>query len=158
MTQDLGAYVIFTSSYYPQGNGMNEAAHNSLNRSLAIAEGDLNNEFDDSLRDAVLVYNATPMSMQASSPFCALFGFEPILPGWQHLAQRVNERIRRATQTESRQRAMVLSEFCEKQRQKCEADKEIREGDWVLHVLSNYERRAVTKARVVSEDQESSLK
>ena len=37
VTQELCAYHIFSSAYYPQGNGLNEASHKGLEASIAAA-------------------------------------------------------------------------------------------------------------------------
>ena len=81
VTQELCAYHIFTSAYYPQGNGVNEASHKGLEASIAAVAETMDVSFAEALKDAVAVHNATPHSALGESPFKAMMGFEPTLPG-----------------------------------------------------------------------------
>ena len=81
VTKRLGAYHVFTSPYYPQGNAVNEASHQSLERSLSAAAAMGLTDFSEALQNAVSSYNATPHPATGTSPHWALFGKEPVFPG-----------------------------------------------------------------------------
>ena len=75
-----------TSSYYPQGNAINEASHKSLDAMLIMCSNlSPLPSFAESLFISTLIHNATPHVATGFSPFFFLHGFEPVLPGFQHL-------------------------------------------------------------------------
>eukprot|EP01071_Lankesteria_metandrocarpae_P011824 Lankesteria_metandrocarpae@DN5471_c1_g3_i5.p1 len=89
VTQQLGAYHVYSSPYYPQGNGMNEASYIALQRSIAAAMRE-SNDMSYALREAVKIHNATPHFATRMSPFFFMFGQEMCFPGWQVFRQQVN--------------------------------------------------------------------
>ena len=97
VTQELCAYQIFTSAYYPQRNGVNEASHKGIEASIAAVAESADVSFADALKDAVAVHNATPHSALGESPFKAMFGLEPTLPGWQRYRRGGDLQTLRAT-------------------------------------------------------------
>ena len=90
------------------------------------------------LQDAVAVHNATPHphSELGESPFKAMFGFEPTLPGWQC--------YRAGTIRDGEQSRTVSSDDDARQssaeRLRLDNDEEVSVGDVVVYQLSNYER------------------
>ena len=56
VTQELCAYHVFTSTYYPQGNGINESSHRGLEASIAAAARTLDVPLEEALKDAVAVH------------------------------------------------------------------------------------------------------
>ena len=83
VTEVLGCKLIHSAIYHPAGNGINEASHRALNSTIAAAflEGQL--DFPKILTTATMIHNATPHSSTGISPYAALYGREPLLPGWQ---------------------------------------------------------------------------
>ena len=140
VTQELCAYHVFTSPYYPQGNGINESSHRGLEASIAAAAGTLDVPFDEALRDAVVVHNATLHSALGDSPFFTMFGFDATLPGWQRYRPDKDEVWRSATRRELRHRAMIRAQLLEG-RMKLEEKEDFAVGDIVVYILSEYERK-----------------
>eukprot|EP00922_Rhytidocystis_sp_ex-Travisia-forbesii_P068205 GHVS01101565.1.p1 GENE.GHVS01101565.1~~GHVS01101565.1.p1 ORF type:complete len:277 (-),score=18.54 GHVS01101565.1:548-1378(-) len=85
---EMGVQVGQTSPGYPQGNGINESSHRTLEKSIAIqVQRGLGVPFPTLLSEATLAHNAAPNVSIGSSPFCQVFGEEPCLPGLQNLFQ-----------------------------------------------------------------------
>ena len=130
MTQDLQAYLCHTSPYYPQGNGINEAAHKALEASVSISLSE-GVDFEQAVEDAAVVHNATPHSATGESPYFMLFGCEPTLPGWQQLVDR-DEALRRHHQRITRQTSMVQQLLKQHQFKSASSEAPHQVGDWVL--------------------------
>ena len=79
----LGCRHIRSAPYHPVGNGINEASHRSLSAAIAASAQEGREDFHQILVMATLVHNAVPHSATGISPYGALFGREPLLPGWQ---------------------------------------------------------------------------
>lgn len=137
ITEELGAYLMHTSPYYPQGNGVNEAAHSGLEKSIACAIHQGEESFDAALADATAVHNATPHVANGESPFFMLFGCEPFLPGWQQLIGR-DDNLRRWNQKMRRQMELVRRNVQDSGLK--EVDESIAVGDWVIFYQSPYEK------------------
>ena len=141
---ELSAALIFTSPYYPQGNAINESCHQSLNRSLKLASSQHADDFPTCLADAVAVHNAIPHSSTGFSPYCMLFGDEPVFPGWQRLKPRTTRRLRGSVRREARHRQMIRHAL-EVERQVVDS-REFKEDDWIVHVLGDYEKMKSTSS------------
>ena len=139
ITQELCAYHVFSSAYYPQGNGINEASHKGLEASIAAVAELRGEHFDRVLQDAVAVHNATPHSALGESPFKAMFGFEPTLPGWQRYRVSDDSATLAASRAERSHRMMMRARLAA-ERLRLDKDEEVSMGDVVVHQLSNYER------------------
>ena len=140
VTQELCSYHVFTSAYYPQGNGINESSHRGLEASIAAAAGTLDVPFAEVLRDAVAVHNATPHSSLGDSPFFTMFGFDATLPGWQRYRPDRDEVCRNVSRREIRHRAMIRAQLLG-ERVKLEEKENIIVGDIVVYILSDYEKK-----------------
>lgn len=109
--QTLLAYHALTSPYYPEGNGMNEASHKTIDAYLKTAEPDGYYTFESALQAATLTYNATPSASTLESPFYMLMGFNLVLPGWQQMRMESLEQIqtnKMAAQMEKVMRGQML--------------------------------------------------
>lgn len=143
VTQSLLAYHIFTSPYYPQGNSINEAAHKSLNRSLSAYQLLDNSNFSEALSAAVAVHNSCPHSSLGVSPFFAMFGFEPTLPGWQKYRNQHDDALRSLRLTELRQKQLLKAQL-DRENYKVVQSDNIQVGDWVVYLQSKYEKKVTS--------------
>lgn len=135
----LGANLIYTSPYYPQGNAINESSHRSLNKILKAAIVQSYKTLSGIVTDASLIQNALPCVATGASPFYCLFGFEPVFPGWQAWRTEVDEDVRVARQAEMRVRSLVQEVLDENQLKSGRKDCEFSVGDWIVFWLSDYE-------------------
>jgi transposase InsO family protein len=138
VTQELGAYHVFTSPYYPQGNGINEACHKAIEFTLTCLLRD-SLDVAGALRDAVRVHNATPHPGTGMSPFYFLFGQEPVFPGWQAMSPSVNTAEARFSRDQERLRRALVDKMAHEKRQHMKRDN-IVAGDWVVFPLGPYEK------------------
>ena len=150
MTHELGAYHIFTSAYYPQGNGINEAAHRGIEAAIAAAASVPGVAFEKVLQDAVAVHNATPHTALGNSPFKAMFGFEPTLPGWQRYRQISDTKTLAITRAEERQRAMMRAKLIA-ERLRLQEKQKLAVGDVIVYFMSDYERARCRPAASMSD-------
>lgn len=132
VTDTLRAVHMRSSPYYPQGNAVNEAAHKALAKTLEGAEIGGATSLEETVFAAQLVHNATPHPSVGMSPYAALYGFEPILPGWQELrrdteASAANIRLCRAQR-------QALAELLGQPTRALSSDP-VKPGDWVVYYL-----------------------
>lgn len=139
VTAEVRAYHVFTSPYYPQGNGINEACHASLEVTISAVLRETT-DVAAALRDAVMVHNATPHVGTGMSPFFFLFGYEPVFPGWQPLSQVANTPTSRIERDQGRIRRALLDAYARDER-KLEVRDDIVVGDWVVYPLGEYEKQ-----------------
>eukprot|EP00915_Cephaloidophora_sp_WS-2016_P009597 GHVH01013705.1.p1 GENE.GHVH01013705.1~~GHVH01013705.1.p1 ORF type:complete len:270 (-),score=14.25 GHVH01013705.1:440-1249(-) len=100
ITKALGAYALHTSPYYPQGNAINEASHQSISKTLRSriqAASSVKTTFARILADATIVHNASFQSAIRDSPFARLYGKDPCLPGLQQYSKADAEPDRLST-------------------------------------------------------------
>ena len=142
VTQELGAYHVFSTPYYPQGNAINEACHQGLETGIAASLRETNN-IQAALRDAVKVHNAIPHQDTGVSPYFALFGCEPVFPGWQNLSHSVNTPEGKPLLFEKRLRAAALQKLVLDERRH-ESRVDIKVDDWVVFPLGAYEQGFAT--------------
>lgn len=143
VTQDLLAYHVYTSPYYPQGNAINEAAHKSFNRSIVAYLMMDKSDFEAAVALAVAVHNSCPHSALGVSPFYSLFGFEPTLPGWQCYRNQHDGQLRLLQREEMRQQQLLKAQL-DREEYKLSKSSDIQVGDWVVYYLSKYEKKATT--------------
>eukprot|EP00922_Rhytidocystis_sp_ex-Travisia-forbesii_P028253 GHVS01041476.1.p1 GENE.GHVS01041476.1~~GHVS01041476.1.p1 ORF type:complete len:401 (+),score=19.57 GHVS01041476.1:315-1517(+) len=147
VTQEMLAHIVFSSSSYPQGNGVNEAVHKGLEAAImARMQYDSSSSFEDMLMHATQAYNATPHSSIGMAPFFALFGMAMPMPGWQWCVESVTtEEQRRAGLMERRQIAMVRASMLADRELCLERASQFVVGDFVVYSLSEYEIGVVSK-------------
>ena len=96
---ELYCTLAHTSPYNPEGNALNEAVHQSLDRGVVSRLSQPNIlHFSEVLDKATHAYNAAWQSALRTSPFHALFGKDINLPGLQLLQPLVREGERRYVQ------------------------------------------------------------
>lgn len=139
VVEGLLSYHMFTSAYYPQGNAINEASHKAINRVLTSCSQIGNSPFDEALESAVAVHNATPHHALGISPFSAVFGFEPTLPGWQKYRNQHDSSLRHLRRQEVRAQAVLKAQL-DREDYRLSHATEFNEGDWVVYFLSTYEK------------------
>jgi hypothetical protein len=142
ITTKLGAYIIYTSPYYPQGNGINEASHAAIKSLISKCLETGQSSFEEAIDSAVWLHNATPHVAIGESPYYAMFGFEPVFPGWQQYQTVSDSAAIARQQQEMRQRALVKSRLLAQGFQAKE--KQVKVGDWVVFILSDYEKKCIT--------------
>ena len=74
----LGIKPIYSSPYYPHGNGKLENSHNFLEWSIAKFLHNTNLEWDDIIPIATYVYNISPTANGLESPFYLVFWWDPM--------------------------------------------------------------------------------
>lgn len=138
-SQEMGSTHVFTSAYYPQGNAINESSHQYLNRTIDAINLSSDCDLADALESAVNVYNATPHPSTGHSPYYALFGFEPALPGW-HVLRTDEGKERPFVQHATRIRNMLVKELQDENRKVATPTSPLKAGDWVVRRLTPAEQ------------------
>ena len=135
----LQAVLARTAAYHPQGNGMNERTHRFLKTATATAlsanQGWGTANFPELLREIVWLYNAAPHRMLGASPFFALFGIEPGLPGWDDVRNaKVNagnyQALRTVWQRDLAEK--ILLDWIQSQQAQAKQIDKVGPGTWVL--------------------------
>jgi transposase InsO family protein len=142
--EELGTYHVLSSPYYPQGNAINEACHGALEGSIQCALRSGGERLPSVLRDAVLVHNATPHVATGVSPYCSLFGCEPVFPGWQQLAHSDAFERGGLSRGEARFKALVRDGLVRARRAAVPREA-VSVGDWVVYPLGLHELKSVAK-------------
>ena len=140
ITNEIGAYVVYTSPYYPQGNAINESCHRAIEMSIKVLENDLSITFEQALADAITVHNSTPHPATGESPFCCMFGMEPAFPGWQTYMWKEGDNVRRSKLKEIRFRGLIRAKITEELQLKDTENIKVAVGDWIVYLRSEYER------------------
>eukprot|EP01068_Selenidium_serpulae_P014757 Selendium_serpulae@DN6139_c3_g3_i2.p1 len=145
VTADLGAHLIHTSPYYPQGNSINESSHIMLEKIVKSSSTWTSNPtwrmIRDVVADAVLIHNATPHMFTGETPFALLFGQDLILPGWQNMSRSLAEEERLQEMSNRRMRDLMHFEVLKMSARNTE-QKNVNVGDVVVFRLSEYERQS----------------
>jgi Integrase zinc binding domain/Integrase core domain/RNase H-like domain found in reverse transcriptase len=150
VVQELCAYHVYTSPYYPQGNAINEASHKALEYSLSAALRETNN-LEEAVEDAVLVHNATPNAFTGQSPYYAIYGNEFIFPGWQRLAPTESTLRSQYVRNELRLQGMVYERLIKEQRQLENEAAGIEVGSWVVYPLGEHELKYAPHPSVLND-------
>ena len=93
---ELKVKILRTSAYYPQGNGMNESSHRALMAAVGAGLQEGLKDYASVVASATRVYNSCVHGALGVSPFSAMFGREPMLPGWQDMTVVDSEEKRMA--------------------------------------------------------------
>lgn len=136
VTQKLGAFHVYSSAYYPQGNGINESSHRALEKALLAYW--INEDADAGILDAVKAYNATP-GPTGMSPYFFLFGQEPTFPGWQQFGYSERLPTPDARCRDRHVRNALLDMVAHRIQEVPEGEK-VKVGDWVVYPLGQRER------------------
>ena len=148
-TQSIGAYHVYTSPYYPQGNGINEASHQSLDRALRahlvycqteIPPRSSKEVFPEALSLAVAIHNATPHIGTGASPYELLYGQPLVLPHLQHFRHSPDPKATQLRREEARARDLVQQSL-KTQRVTYLNGEKVEPGDFVIFLMSDYEKK-----------------
>eukprot|EP01053_Blabericola_migrator_P006564 Blabericola_migrator_1__6563@NODE_3306_length_1877_cov_6_516022_g2067_i0_p1_GENE_NODE_3306_length_1877_cov_6_516022_g2067_i0NODE_3306_length_1877_cov_6_516022_g2067_i0_p1_ORF_typecomplete_len164_score13_82_NODE_3306_length_1877_cov_6_516022_g2067_i011391630 len=98
---------------------------------------------EEAVLAAHLIHNATPHPGVGMSPYCALYRFEPALPGWQELRTDTDVTVE-ANRKRQAKRVCVIEILQDEQRALMIRPAE--QGDWAVFSLGQTQKLAVTKA------------
>ena len=151
MCAHFGIKKIFSSAYYPQGDGFAERFMRTMNNSLSALSREDPDRWDTYLPGLAFAYNSSAHAATKVSPFELNTGRVPSLPGGRHLAQGCADevtylkRLRNVITNalcRSRQAVQGYWENVKRQYDKHRRDVQLKPGDLVLVRLSDYERKA----------------
>ena len=151
MCVHFGIKKIFSSAYYPQGDGFAERFMRTMNNSLSALSREDPQRWHTYLPGLAFAYNSSAHAATRVSPFELNTGRVPSLPGGRNLARgcadevtylkRLRNVITNALQR-SRQAVQGYWENVKRQYDKHRRDVQLKPGDLVLVRLSDYERKA----------------
>jgi len=146
----FGIKKVFSTAYYPQGDGYAERFMRTLNNSLSALTQHTGADWHQYLPGIAFGYNITDHRAIGTSPFELTHGRIPHLPGGgeesteahvpgEAYVKRLSQIIQDAT---ARARAELTKYYDRMRRQydKSAKEKDVNIGDWVLIRLSDYER------------------
>lgn len=143
VVNELGCYHMFTSPYYPQGNGINEACHSGLENTIAgvaLTPG-VNSSFEEALCDATIVHNSIPHISSGYSPSYMMFGYELRLPGFQEYCPLAGEGdVIAMRECLADSKRLKYADMAEKA-MKPSSGETCVEGDVIVFILSDYEKK-----------------
>jgi transposase InsO family protein len=149
LCQNFGIEKIFSTAYYPQGDGYAERFMRTLNNSLSALTHHTGADWSAYLPGIAFGYNITNHAATDTSPFELLRGMLPHLPGGgeenvdevpgKAYVKRLRSVILNATQRALRA-LTTYHEKMKRQYDKKSRPKEYEKGAWVLVRLSDYER------------------
>lgn len=141
---EMGCALVRTSPYYPQGNSVNEVAHRTIKNMITAASSDWELSFEETLQIAAVIHNSSPHMATGCSPYYYLFGMEATLPGWQGL-QHQDKCLssRHLKRREERLKAIYRESLMQEQQVTLQVTENIKEGDWIVYLLSGYEQKAL---------------
>ncbi len=136
LLDQLRAIIVHTSSYYPQGNSINEASHRSIDAMLSVCSNQYKMSFANALHHATLIHNATPHASTGHSPFFFLHGFEPTLPGLQSFQTSSEPSDHLVKLASLRANALCRANLqAEDKLITVQKKSPIKVGDWVVYLL-----------------------
>ena len=141
----LQSRLYFTSTEYPQGNGINESSHRILEVALKTTPMSRLRGIDTVLAEAVLLYNVTPNRMIGDTPASLTFGTDLHVPGLQDFEPTLSEAARLQALRDFRGSRMLLRQLNELEEiPKDEGNQKackLSVGDIVTYRLSTAERK-----------------
>lgn len=138
----LRSTLIFTSSAYPQGNGVNESAHRILEHAIVCRSAhDLEASLQDIVHDACLAYNASPHPATKETPSFLVTGQDVVLPGFQRLTHYPSGNERHRSLREIRLRALAQHTIREEEFATLKETDVLEENTIALYRLSEYEQQ-----------------
>jgi hypothetical protein len=151
----FGIQKIFSSAYYPQGDGFAERFMRTMNNALSAFTGGNPADWDKYLPGLAFAYNNSAHAATRVSPFYLNTGRIAKLPGEKRIgspfaseldADELNYLKRlRSTITNSYRKARTAVESywnkVKRQYDKGRKDIQLSQGDWILVLLSDYERK-----------------
>lgn len=148
VTKELKSHHVFSSPYYPAGNGINEASHRVLEHGIKCAvQLGTTRTFPDLLMHVTLAYNASYHSAVKDSPFALLFGKPPVLPGLQGLMAVEPEDQRLSRHHYRRARELLIPfQVSPDEASPVAEGRVVKVGDFVIYPLSDYEKGNAVQA------------
>lgn len=152
MCSYFGIEKIYSSAYYPQGDGYAERMMRTLNNSLSVLSAQDPLKWDTFVAGLQFAYNCTEHEATGVSPFEANTGRIPRLPGEKHFRNEVEgktandytKKLRNVvTACHERAKRSVEAYWNSMKRRfdKHRKDVTLKPGSWVLSQLTDAERR-----------------
>ena len=150
MCDHFGIRKIFSSAYYPQGDGFAERFMRTLNNSLAaLCQVDYH-LWDTFLPGLQFAYNTSAHSATAVSPFYLNTGRVPLLPGGAPIPDTSTlshadylKRLRKVIDQERQRARVMIQKYWDRVKRQYDKQRrtiDLKVGDLVLVRLSDYER------------------
>jgi len=150
----FGVRKIFSSAYYPQGDGYAERFMRTLNNSLATLASQDHSRWDQYVAGIAFAYNSTPHAGTGVSPFLLNHGREPQVRQdlwrpweWSGLVPEESEsylrHLRRAVEEAKADALSSLQTYYDRYRERYDrshSEMSLAAGDRVLVRLSDFER------------------
>lgn len=109
VTEKIQARHLISAPYRPQGNGICERSHATLQAMVTILRLELKVELPRAIYLATQAYNSNPHTVLGISPYEALFGRPPIYPGFQSITTLPTEEGRKRFQAALIQDKLITS-------------------------------------------------
>ena len=90
----LKCELFYSSTEYPQGNGINESSHRILETAIKTSAPRLDFLAEDIVADATLLYNVTPNRKIGDTPSSLAFGIDVHVPGLIDFEPEMSEEAR----------------------------------------------------------------
>ena len=153
--QTCKARLHYSSTEYPQGNGINESAHRILETALRTYPWGGRTELEQVLSDATVLYNCTPNRMIGDTPASLAFGQDLHLPGLEDFEPTSTEEARLTQLRNFRgtklllEQLQLLEDFASPSTRSPPASRDFKVGDIVTYRLSESERN---KAKHITQE------
>ena len=89
----LGIKKIYTTPYHPQGNGIIEAFHQFLNRTVSAYVAQTTWTLTEIIASVLLAYRSTPHPVTGESPHFLMTGIDLVLPHFQDWADHTSPHL-----------------------------------------------------------------
>jgi hypothetical protein len=86
--------LLYTSTEYPQGNGINESSHRILETAIQTNTGGVIQPTSQLICESTLLYNCTPNKSIGDTPASLVFGVDLYIPGLEDFEPTMNEEAR----------------------------------------------------------------
>lgn len=102
MSQEFKDYIInelqiklyHTSAYYPQGNGINESSHKSLDYILKTLYEKKELHFEQIVKNVILIYNNTHHGAIGETPYFSIYGIDCIRPDFSKITPKTTKEMK----------------------------------------------------------------
>ena len=151
MCAHFGIKKIFSSAYYPQGDGFAERFMRTMNNSISALSREDPELWHTYVPGLAFAYNSSAHAATKISPFELNTGRVPSLPGGQNLGRGCSDevihlkRLRNVITNALQRTRQAIQGYWEQVKRRYDKQRRevnLRPGDLVLVRLSEYERRA----------------